>query len=279
MIEISKLHVTAFTDCFSNDPMIIPLKKWLSSCKTPVRMQKVETIKQIRAIPDKEQRRRLKTQLPVVCVGAILKNRKEILELTGLMQFDIDPQDNPMIKDWQAQRDSISAMDEIVYCGLSASGQGVWGIIKVKNITKYKEHFECLRKDFNSIGIVLDPSKGGNPTDLRFYSYDPDSYIADEFATYCKLLPPKPKVNHHRSNFIATSSTDLDKFGTALRYCEKKGLKLIDGQKHNYLLLFARICELQGLSKREVETFIDNNLISLNQIKSNCIDYPYRNKR
>jgi hypothetical protein len=59
--------------------------------------------------------------------------------------------------------------------------------VKVKHPERSREHFEQLKKDFASLGIILDPSKGGNPTDPRFYSYDPNAYLAPEFRVYDRV--------------------------------------------------------------------------------------------
>ena len=195
------------------------------------------------------------------------------------MQFDVDPEGNPNVSNWPALRDQLSLIREILYCGLSASGNGVWGIINVNDPTRYKEHFESLKKDFLSFGIVLDRSKGGNPTDLRYYSYDQDAYIADEYSVYCNL--PTPLVKRKKRAFKPTDITDSHKFEIAMRYCRKKGLHFVDGQKHSFLLTFARVCQKQGLSKEDVENFISTQLMNLNDIKSNCVDYPFKdqNKR
>ena len=41
--------------------------------------------------------------------------------------------------------------------------------------------------DFQHNGIQLDKSKGRNPNDARFYSYDTEAYIAPEFEVYDRL--------------------------------------------------------------------------------------------
>ena len=60
--------------------------------------------------------------------------------------------------------------------------------MRIKNLDRYSDHFKQLSIDFASIGIKLDTSKGGNPTDLRIYSYDPQAYIAQEFKVYDRMV-------------------------------------------------------------------------------------------
>ena len=91
-------------------------------------------------------------------------------------------------------RDQIKNISFVAFCSLSASGKGVWGLIMVSDISKYKSHFEQLKYDFANRNIYLDPSKGGNPTDLRIYSYDPHAYFSDKFKIYDRIYNPPKKV-------------------------------------------------------------------------------------
>jgi len=188
--------VSCFENIYSTTPQLITLKKWFKACIAPMGENSLYHRQQV------EEYRRcgsmvLKKSLPAICPGAVLKTRaknapenEKILRLTGWMQFDIDLKENNHISDAGNLRDEVKKIVYVAFCGLSVSGKGVWGIIKVKNPEKYRQHFEQLKIDFASRGITLDPTKGGNPTDLRIYSYDPDAYVAEQFQLYDRIVSP-----------------------------------------------------------------------------------------
>jgi hypothetical protein len=58
------------------------------------------------------------------------------------------------------------------------------------------DHFAALKAAFKNFGFKLDESKGGNFTDLRVFSYDPEAYLnlqADTFTTFPRPKPEQPK--------------------------------------------------------------------------------------
>ena len=155
----------------------------------------------------------IKLSIPAICPGALMVSRSKELKLeekiihrTNWMQFDIDLKDNPHITNAFQLRDEISKIVYVAFCSLSVSGNGVWGLVFVKDISRYKEHFQQLTKDFLSRNIVLDTSKGSNPTDLRIFSHDPDAYCAEGFRIYERYLKPL-KINFSR---LQTSITQTD---------------------------------------------------------------------
>ena len=91
---------------------------------------------------------------------------------------------------------------------LSTGGRGVYALVKVSQPDRQAEHFNALEADFKTFGITLDSSKGKNPNDARFYSYDPGAIIKDSFTIYKKLPPekvntyqPRPKIQYSKDYF------------------------------------------------------------------------------
>lgn len=185
--------VSCFKSVKSIDSFPILISEWLSHCINPIGQKITEAknkVLEYRQTGNKE----LKLGLPAFCPGALLRSRDRNLELqdkivrqTGWMQFDIDLKDNPRLTDANILRDQISKIRYVAFAGLSVSGKGVWGLVKVSSVNQYKDHFKQLAIDFNHRGIKLDKSKGGNPTDLRIFSYDPNAYIAQEFTVYNRM--------------------------------------------------------------------------------------------
>lgn len=204
---------------------------WLRACMDS-NNPNVELINQIRQTTCKDNRSKLKLMLQGVTIGAYVRTREaeipyheKIISLSGALAFDIDDKHNPGMNPYKV-REKLSNIRNVIYCGLSASGSGVWGIIEVAHPHLLRRHFEQLKQDFRLIGINLDPSKGGNPTDIRFYSYDPDAYLAQAYKVYDRL--PQPTPQHHKK----PTNANGDGLKTAIRLIERAP----DGQKHDLLL-------------------------------------------
>ncbi len=218
-----------------NNCKITTVGRWLHGCMNP-QSKLIPLIEQIRNEPDKKKRTELKTKVPGVTLGATLKTRAanvpdKITALTGLICFDIDPLDNPGMNP-AALREKLSLNRNVIFAGLSVSGLGVWGLVEVKHTDKIKQHFYQLKADFIAVGIKLDVSKGGNPTDLRFYSYDPDAYLSESYKVYKRL--PQPIKKQRRA---ITQTTNSDMIQVAVNMV----LSCADGEKHNKLLKAAKL--------------------------------------
>jgi hypothetical protein len=193
-------QVSCFKSVKSIHASSIKIIDWIKYCVNPIGL-KIKVARDNVLLYRATLERDLKLGLPAFCPGALLKSRdrnlkkeEKIISQTGWMQFDIDLKDNPTILDAPKLRDQIKNIRYVAFCGLSVSGKGVWGLVKVLNVKNYSRHFKQLVIDFKQRGIILDESKGGNPTDLRIYSYDPDAYIANSFLIYDrKFIAAKPR--------------------------------------------------------------------------------------
>lgn len=245
----------------------ITLGQWLNGCINPSKDTLPKMIEQIRATEDKPTRTALKLKLPGVVLGAVMSNRAEkdkdkIKHLTGLMPFDIDQQDNPEM-DANQLKNELSKVKNVIFAALSASGKGVWGLVQVSNPKKHKEHFKQLISDFEKIGIKLDKSKGGNETDLRYYSYDPEAYLAESFKIYDRTPKPKPK---QKNNSVQYSKRPFA--ADPIKNAVDMVLAAPDGEKHITLLKAARL--LGGyvaagtVIEHEAQTALENAIRSRN---------------
>lgn len=189
--------VSCFQSVKSKEPVTVTIGRWLKSIIQPTtetELNRLKLINDYRKTGDK----RLKLKIPAFCPGALMNSRdaslpdsERIEKLTGWMQFDIDAQDNPHIDNAAKLRDAIANITFTAFCSISTSGKGVWGLVKVSDVENYKAHFEQLKIDYKSrLGITLDATKGGNPTDLRYYTFDPDAYVAKELRVYHRFVKP-----------------------------------------------------------------------------------------
>jgi len=197
--------VSCYRNVFAKEAVTTTMWNWLRSTtwpRTERELARMRQVLQYRQQPDGE----LKKQLPIFTPGALMNHRnKAIIDppqlhiVTGWMQFDVDAKDNQDLGDAAHLRDEISKIVFVAYCAVSTSGNGVWGLVKVKHPDCYREHFEQLKIDFASVGITLDPSKGGNPTDPRFFTFDPDAYFASEFKVYDRMGGAELSVRTERT--------------------------------------------------------------------------------
>ena len=165
--------VSCFETVWSKDPVNVTIARWIRSIISPTtdaELNRKKLVLEYRTTGDKE----LKKKLPAFCPGALLKSRdaslpmeERVERLTGWMQFDIDAKDNPDIESAEQLRYALSKNTYTAFCSLSTSGKGVWGLVKVNDLGEYKQCFEQLKKDYAYFGVNLDPTKGGNPLDLR----------------------------------------------------------------------------------------------------------------
>lgn len=152
-------------------------------------------IERIRATADKDERDKLKKQLPCFTPSGTFCRRAAdgLLKHSGLLQFDVDPKENPFLNTHTAPglKEQISHLKQVAYCALSASGAGVWGVVPIAYPEHHKKHFVALAADFAGLGIFLDDACS-NVDRLRFWSYDPSAWFNPNAATYSKLTADRP---------------------------------------------------------------------------------------
>ena len=173
-------------------------------------------IQQIRNEPDPEKRKPLKKRVPAIAVSGLLGRRENeaLLKHSRLLAFDIDPKENPSLnaKTAASLRDKLARFAHVLYCSLSVSGTGVWGVVAIENPEYHTEHFNALEADFAAWGLVID--KGCKDVSrLRFLSFDPDAIIKSEGAIYTKLRfpevhQPKPWIGSTRPDDLATQAAE-----------------------------------------------------------------------
>lgn len=223
------------TSCFKSVlakvPVTSTLATWLKGIINPTtdaELKRKKVVMDFRKSGDKK----LKRNIPAFCPGALIKSRdsslskdERIESITGWMQFDIDAQDNPHIDSAEELRDALGNISYTAFCSVSTSGKGVWGLVKVKDTKHYKAHFEQLKLDYKSLGIVLDPTKGGNPTDLRYYTFDPNAYIATELRVYDRLS--KSEAPERRKSAKPLDNTDnWEKVNELVSEVNQRGLDI-----------------------------------------------------
>jgi hypothetical protein len=284
--EVWETPVSAFRDVRSIDPNPTTLGAWMEGCKRPNGRQQrfADICQQVRQAKDEATRKALKLTLPAVTVGAMMNTRdksatdaERFASITGFTQVDIDLKDNPHITDAAALRDAVARIAYVAFTGMSASGRGVWALVKVAEPENIGPHFEQLCRDFASVNIELDRSKGRNPSDLRIYSFDPDAVIKERFAVYARKFtaPPKrtPSRPMRRGPMPAASI-----FKGAETFATRKAgaFTVTEGNRHHYIDNLCYYLNRHGIPQHEAEAYINAHLMPLSEIRSNCITHSYK---
>jgi len=203
-------EVALFRDVWDKKAKHVPLWRWLKATIIPEGEREraaAERVQAIRHTGDKSK----KEYLPGITPSALVVegegramtdyvNDYNLQAATHWTQFDLDLQDNKHLQGnpdltAEAIRDQLAQCSPFVaFCGLSCSGNGVWGLIRVEDSANHTQHFQQLVEDFYQANIQLDTSKGDNLNDFRFYSFDPHARVNPYFQVYTRRKKPQPAM-------------------------------------------------------------------------------------
>lgn len=181
--------ISKFSNIKSTNPTSITYKEWFCD------VTHKDSVCKIRTLSDKEEIRKLKSQLPCITPSGefLLRNTNALIKHSGFICIDIDGGDNLHLNDFGKVRDELKKIKNIYYVSLSVSGKGVFCFIPIKFTEKHKEHFEALKIQFSNIGITIDKSCG-DVSRLRIYSYDENAYFNEEAIVFEQFLEYKSEI-------------------------------------------------------------------------------------
>jgi hypothetical protein len=183
---MKNIIVSKFSNIRSTEPTNINLLDWL--CDPSHK----EFVSKIRKLSNKEEIKKLKSQLPSITPSGIFKvrNANNLIKHSGLICIDVDSGDNPHLHDFSKVRDEIKKIKNVFFVALSVSGNGVFCLIPIKYPEKHKEHFEALKIKFSNLGITIDKSCG-DVSRLRIYSYDENAHINENATIFEQFIENK----------------------------------------------------------------------------------------
>ncbi|MEZ0538944.1 BT4734/BF3469 family protein [Fibrella arboris] len=237
-------------------------------------------IERIRAEIDKAAQEQLKKQLPAISPVALMYHRRrdtsfaqKIKQQWPLLMGDIDRKENPGV-DMAELKTHLARLSYVLLCGYSVRG-GIWFVVRLpdhQTPDTLAAHFRYIQKLFSKVfGIYLDKTKGGNPTDLRFVSYDANPYI-NEVATVMKgtCTPPPPKpLPVECSQFNGQDEEQL--LTRLVRFAEAT----TEGNRHDILLKAAIVAGGYVAAQRIEE---QNAVYALETVASNWPNYTKSQK-
>ena len=239
----------------------------------------VYLIQQLRFEPDEIEQKRIKSKLPAFTPNAQVDTKDKLatpeqrnIRFSGFMQIDIDLHENPNMTDAAAIRNKIAQIPYIVLSAISARGKGVWALIALAEPGKFTQYIEPVFNYFKQARVTIDKSKSKNPTELRYFAPDPAAILKTDYKLF-PLISCQSETSPYQKSQInsvnvgkVTTLTEMQRWVT-----ETTGYNLVDGQKHLYIFWLSYALRKNGLCDTEVFNTIHSNILSSDQIKSNCI--------
>lgn len=232
-------------------------------------------INDIRASSNEEERKFLKSKLPAITPSGVFSKRKAdcLVEPTNLICIDIDGKDNPSISDMEELKKKLSKLSYIMYCGLSASGKGLFCIIPYKDYRNHKLHFNALEQEFKDMGIVVD-SSCSDIGRLRFYSYDEYPYANPDAEIYTRTLEKVPEIKqsrfHQKTDIVHNSNQTIQNIDKNTMSLEEFFLSPTNMDYASATPL-SKTQKVERLLKRVIEEKKDITLIQKDWIAICCI--------
>lgn len=185
----------------------------------------------VRAETNKDKRNRLKQQLlPAFTPSGVFKAHQRtdtgLVRHSGYMCIDIDGDDNPHIRNWQAVVYELGKLPEVAFAGLSASANGVFAIIPIQHPERHKEHFKGFQESFKKRGLLID-AKCGNLSRLRFYSYNKKYYINRAAKPYMHLYKEPTKPKYTPAPYMPTMQSDENDVDALVREIVARGVNIV----------------------------------------------------
>ena len=232
-------------------------------------------INDIRTSSNEDERKFLKSKLPAITPSGVFSKRKAdcLVEPTNLICIDIDGKDNPSISDMEELKKKLSKLSYIMYCGLSASGKGLFCIIPYKDYRNHKLHFNALEQEFKDMGIVVD-SSCSDIGRLRFYSYDEYPYANPDAEIYTRTLEKMPEIKqsrfHQKTDIVHNSNQTLQNIDKNTMSLEEFFLSPTNMDYASATPL-SKTQKVERLLKRVIEEKKDITLIQKDWIAICCI--------
>jgi hypothetical protein len=124
---------------------------------------------------------------------------------SGYLAFDVDGLGEKISDTFK----EIIQIPYIAYCGKSASGNGLWGLLPIENPVCHKQHFDAMTLVFKKVGVTIDQAPR-NVASYRFLSYDSEAYFNDSAIVFKEVIfPQKLEKEALPEKFIMKVETNI----------------------------------------------------------------------
>lgn len=171
------------------------------TCERPDLLERLESVMNT---TDSKARSALKAELlPIVCPSVIFEGERKtenIKAYTNLLCIDIDAKDNPNTID--TAFDVLKSLPYVAFAQKSASGDGYYAIIPVRDACNLEEHFNAVGAELAEKGIIIDKACK-DYVRARFFSHDTERYINPR----CSVFVKRKKIRRGADEYVSTSTT------------------------------------------------------------------------
>lgn len=274
-------------------PVRVPLRVFLEELIEPseageAHARQVEMLRTLKEGGDHEAARRLKKGLICVRPSGLFDTREgeRLLLHSGWLQVDLDAADNPeLLEDPEDAKERLAAFEEVAFAARSVT-DGVWGLVRLSTgeATTADEHrafFDRMAHAFAAHGVHVDASCR-NPGRMRFYAPDARAIVKEPWRVTPLELPgerPRSVTDRVMEEHERKGRSREAPAGTVARareVLEEQGYVFVKGGRHDFLFELACLCNRWGIPEDDVRAYVDAHLVSLSEVKSNCLEDPYR---
>ncbi len=200
-MDIKNIVISSYRSKESQrSPVDVSLYEWLTTDKYK------SQIEALRNATNEADSNRLKMALPVCIPSGTFDSNLKLVNHSGLMAVDVDAKDNQSYSPEQL-KDKMSGFLNVLYCGYSCRGKGVWALVPILDTDRHLDHFKAIEFVFAQMDIVIDKSCS-NVNRLRFASYDSAPYFNLNAEVFSLVLEEekRPNINLKSADYIQTDN-------------------------------------------------------------------------
>jgi len=178
----------------------------LQRIKNGINRQHIDLIETIRNTDEKWLRDLNKESLNVWQPNGLFGNKRadSLIELNGLMYFDIDDLENP-----EEVKNKLKTLKYVYAAWLSASGKGIGFLCYTAGLTadNFKSTWKTIENEINATtlhDIEFDTSVS-SISKPNYISYDPDIYVSEDVKAYEAVNEFKKYSRPHSLPFFASA--------------------------------------------------------------------------
>lgn len=226
-----------------------------------------ELLNKIRGENDKEERNKLKKELPSILFSGKFPHRKTgalPIEHSGLIVLDIDN-----VEDIQIKKSLICQSNYVYSCFVSPSGNGLKVLVKIpKDISRHLGYFLALENYFlESFEIEIDPS-GKNINRVCYESFDSDIYVNNSSETFTYHIEPLKK-EYNNNEEVSVPICDLSEIEKRVIAWWKKNYNYIEGGKHHSVINLAGAFNRFGIPESNAMAYCQSIASNPTSLKAN----------
>ncbi len=220
-------QVCLFENYMSSAPYDeISVLEWLESTTFE------EEILELRSCSGQERIREIKSTLPAITpsgVFAPMRRAENLKQHSCLICIDIDGKENPHIKNWEDTKSDLARIDELAYCGLSASGNGLFLIFPIVDPDLHVEYIQLIEKVMSDTFDITIDKACKDVTRLRGVSYDHAPYFNHNAIPLKTGLELREKPVQRNESNREYSTADKLAFYKVLEEVTDEGLDITEG--------------------------------------------------